>query len=51
MTSGVRKMREVINKLFTWPGMGSEIREYVKGCEVCSKMNKKGNRGMRMQGM
>ncbi len=30
-------MREVINKLFTWSGMGS-------------KMNKKGNRGMCMQG-
>ena len=26
-----------VERLYWWPGMGKEIREYVKGCEVCQR--------------
>lgn len=26
-----------VERLYWWPGMGNEIREYVKGCEVCQR--------------
>ena len=46
---GIKKMKETINKLFTWPGMGVEIADYVKSCDVCCRVNKQGNKGVCIQ--
>ncbi len=37
---GVKKTREKLNKLFTWPKMARAVVRYIDSCEVCLKVNK-----------
>ncbi len=41
---GVRKTRDRLNRLFTWPGMARDISHYVESCPLCLKANKAGNK-------
>ncbi len=41
---GVRGMRKLLGNKFTWPGMHCDIREFVKSCDVCLRMNNAGNK-------
>ncbi len=45
---GVRGMRHAIGRHFTWPGLHSDIVDFVKTCEVCLKVNSSGNRKSKM---
>jgi len=44
---GIKKVRAMINRCFTWPGMGDDIIRYVKSCDVCARANKAGNRAVK----
>ncbi len=41
---GVKKTREKLNKLFTWPGIARDVVRYIESCAVCLKVNKSGNK-------
>ncbi len=41
---GVRGMRAIINKRFTWPGIHGDVMSFVKSCDVCLRVNSQGNR-------
>ncbi len=41
---GAKKMREIINRNFSWPGLGKDIINWVNHCEVCARINKSGGR-------
>ncbi len=45
---GGKKMRELVNSRFTWPGLGADIDAYCSSCELCLKVNKAGNRKVQM---
>ena len=45
---GSKKMRELINDRFTWPGLCADVEVYVGSCETCLKYNKVGNRQVQM---
>lgn len=45
---GVRSMRSLINKRFTWPGMGRDITHHVRSCSECLKHNRAGNKQVKM---
>ncbi len=40
---GIKKLRCLLNKRFTWPGLGSDVVDYVKSCDLCARYNKAGN--------
>ncbi len=44
-----RKCREILNRLFTWPGMGKEITAHIARCDVCARVNKSGNRAPKLE--
>ena len=35
---GIHKTKELIKKEFYWTGMDTNIKSYVKGCEICQRM-------------
>ncbi len=41
---GVRGMRNMIDKRFTWPGIHKDIANFVKSCDTCLRVNSSGNR-------
>ncbi len=41
-------MRSAIGKRFTWPGVHSDIVDFVKSCDVCLRVNSAGNRKAKM---
>ncbi len=41
---GVRGMRSVLGRKFTWPGIHSDIMKFVKSCDVCLRVNSAGNK-------
>ena len=41
---GVRGMRKLLGRKFTWPGMHSDICSFVKSCDVCLRINSSGNK-------
>ncbi len=45
---GVRGMRHIIGRTFTWPGVHSDIVAFVKSCEVCLRVNAAGNKKSKM---
>ncbi len=45
---GVRGMRSVLGKCFTWPGIHTDIVSFVKSCDVCLRVNSAGNRKSKM---
>ena len=45
---GSKKVRDLINTRFTWPGLGVDVNEYVKSCETCLTINKAGNKQAKM---
>ncbi len=45
---GTRKVRDLINSGFTWPGLGKDVEEHVKSCNACLKINKAGNKTAKM---
>ncbi len=45
---GVRKTRDRLNRLFTWPGMARDISHYVESCPLCLKANKAGNKPVKL---
>ncbi len=45
---GSRKVRDLINTRFTWPGLGVDVDECVKSCETCLTINKAGNKQAKM---
>ncbi len=45
---GVRGMRNVLGKSFTWPGVHSDIVAFVKSCDTCLRVNSAGNRKAKM---
>ncbi len=45
---GVKKIRELINRNFSWPGLGKDIVNWINRCEACSKFNKSGGRQVAM---
>jgi len=46
---GVKRMRSLINKRFTWPGLGQDVVKYVETCDVCNKVNKAENKSVKLQ--
>jgi len=46
--TGVRGMRHLLGRHFTWPGIHSSIVNFVKSCEVCLKVNAAGNKKSHM---
>ena len=34
---GHHRTRKSVQRLYWWPAMGTQIAEYVKGCEVCQR--------------
>ncbi len=45
---GVKAMRRIINKRFTWPGLGRDIVAKVNTCDTCLKHNRAGNKQVKM---
>ncbi len=45
---GVRGMKNVLGKRFTWPGVHSDIVAFVKSCDTCLRVNSAGNRKAKM---
>jgi len=45
---GIRGMRRVLGKRFTWPGIHTDIVDFVKSCDVCLRINNAGNRKSKM---
>ncbi len=45
---GVRGMRSVLGKRFTWPGIHGDIAAFVKSCDTCLRVNSTGNRKSKM---
>ncbi len=41
---GVKAMRSLINKRFTWPGLGRDIVAKVNQCDTCLRHNRAGNK-------
>ena len=35
---GIEKTQELMNRDYTWVGMGRDVESYVKGCVVCQRM-------------
>ncbi len=46
--NGVRGMRSLIGRRFTWPNVHSDIVSYVKSCDVCLRVNSAGNKKSKM---
>ena len=40
---GIKKTAARIQRRFKWPKMGKDIKEYVRGCEICTKRKAIGN--------
>jgi len=40
---GIKKTAARIQRRFKWPKMGKDIKEYVRGCEICAKRKAIGN--------
>ncbi len=40
---GAKKVRAMLNKRFTWSGIGSDVVNHVKSCVHCGRINKAGN--------
>ncbi len=45
---GVRGMRNMIAKRFTWPGIHNDVANFVKSCDTCLRVNSSGNRKAKM---
>ncbi len=45
----VRKTRDRLNRLFTWPGMALDVSQFVGSCDLCLKANKQGNKPVKLQ--
>ncbi len=45
---GVKAMRVLLNRRFSWPGLGKDVVKYVSECEVCLKHNRAGNVAVKM---
>ncbi|RMZ74715.1 hypothetical protein DV738_g5684, partial [Chaetothyriales sp. CBS 135597] len=41
---GIRKTTELVGRLFFWPGMRTEIAEYVESCTICQRNKAKRHR-------
>ncbi len=45
---GVRGMRRLLGKRFTWPGLHADITSFVKLCDMCLRFNSAGNKKAKM---
>ncbi len=45
---GVKAMRRLVNRKFTWPGMSVDIVKYARECPECLKHNRAGNKPAKM---
>ncbi len=39
---GFRKVKQIIQKRFTWPNICADIESYCKSCETCQRSNRRG---------
>ncbi len=39
---GFRKVKQSIQRRFTWPNICADVESYCKSCEICQKSNKRG---------
>ncbi len=46
---GVKKVRDKLNCLFTWPWLAKDVCNYVRSCDVCLRANKSGNKPAKLQ--
>ena len=37
---GARRVKALLGQRFSWPGLGQEVIQYVKSCEICRKCSK-----------
>ncbi len=45
---GVRGMRRLLGKRFTWPGLHADITSFIRSCDKCLRYNSAGNKKAKM---
>ena len=45
---GVRGMRRLLGKRFTWPGLHTDITSFIRSCAKCLRYNSAGNKKAKM---
>ena len=39
---GVKKVKAILNRLYTWPGLLEDVLKWCRSCEVCHKHKRAG---------
>ena len=47
--AGIKRVMAIVNRHFTWPGLGADIVHHVKSCLTCARSNKAGNKLVKLQ--
>ena len=45
---GARRVKALITQRFSWPGLGQDVINYIKSCDICQKCNRRGSRKVPM---
>ena len=41
-------VKKIINSRFVWPGLGTDVVDFVRTCDVCIRINKADNKKVKM---